>query len=172
MIPLPNTMVRKLRSNETRDVMSLDGSLKTLTDLTFKSVEETELEDDEDESSILNLLSSGHVIFMSQLTTGGAEIHVGTSLKDIPDPSWASIRIHSLDLKHPDRILRYLHNLQERKRAQLLSIQKDVIVWMHPPLVDLLLAVGLENLLQDLRTLTCKETHHHVIVGTLKECIK
>ena len=169
---LPNTTARRLRSNETRDVMTLDGSRKTLPNLTFTAIEETEIEDNEDEPYIVSLLISGHPIFMPQRTAGDTEIHAATPLKDIPDPNWAGLRIHNLDLKHPDRILIYLYNLQEKKQAQRLSIQKDVIVWMYPPLVDLLLAVGRENLLQDLRTLNCKETNHMLIMDTLKECIK
>ena len=169
---LPNTTARRLRSNETRDIMTLDGSRKTLPNLTFKAIEETEIEDNEDEPHIASLLISGHPIFMPHRTAGDTEIHAATPLKDIPDPNWAGLRIHDLDLKHPDRILMYLYNLQEKKQAQRLSIQKDVIVWMYPPLVDLLLAVGRKNLLQDLRTLNCKATNHALIVDTLKECIK
>jgi hypothetical protein len=32
----------------------------------------------------------------------------------------------------------YLYNLQEKRQVQRLNIQKNVIVWMYPPLVDLL----------------------------------
>ena len=169
---MPNTMARKLRNTETRDVLTLDGSLKILPGLIFKAVEETEVEDDEDEPNIQKLLISGHAIFMPRLTDKGDEVHAGTTLKDITDPNWQALRIHSLDLKHPERILIYLHNLQERKRAQRLSIQKDVIIWMHPPLVDIVLAVGHEDLLQDLLTQNGKDTNHQIIVGTLKESIK
>jgi hypothetical protein len=169
---LPNTTVRRLRNNKTRDVMTLDGSRKTLTSLTFKAIKETEIEDNEDEPYIVSLLISGHPIFMPQRTTGDTERHTATPLKDIPDPNWAGLRIHNLDLKHPDRILIYLYNLQEKKQAQRLSNQKDVIVWMYSPLVDLLSVVGRENLHQDLRTLNCKETNHMIIMDTLKECIK
>ena len=172
LTPIPNTMARKLRSTDIKDVLTLDGSLKSLPGLTLKAVEEIEMEDDEDEPTILSLLSSGHPIFMPQCTDGGEEIHAGTALKDITDPKWAALRIHNLDLKHPDKILTYLHSLQERKRAQRLSVQRDVIVWMHPPLVDILLAVGHEDFLKDLRTQNCKDTNHQLIMGTLKEGIQ
>jgi hypothetical protein len=165
-------MVRKLHNTETRDVLTLDGSLKILSEFIFKTVEETEVEDDEDEPNIQKLLNSGHTIFMPRLTDKGDEIHAGTTLKDITDPNWQELRIHGLDLRHPERILIYLHNLQERKRAQRLVIQKDVIIWMHPPLVDILLTVGLEDLLKDLLTQNGKDTNHQIIVGTLKESIK
>ena len=109
---MPNTMARKLRNTEARDVLTIDGNLKILPGLIFKAVEETEVEDDEDEPNIQKLLNSGHAIFMPRLTDKGEEIHVGTALKDITDPNWQALRIHSLDLKHPERILTYLHNLQ------------------------------------------------------------
>ena len=172
LTPMPNTMARKLRNTEARDVLTIDGNLKILPGLIFKAVEETEVEDDEDEPNIQKLLNSGHAIFMPRLTDKGEEIHAGTTLKDITDPNWQALRIHSLDLKHPERILTYLHNLQERKRAQRLAIQKDVIIWMHPPLVDILLTVGREDLLKDLLTQNGKDTNHQIIVGTLQESIQ
>jgi len=169
---LPNTTARRLRSNEAKEVMTLDGSRKILPNLTFKAIEETEVEDNEDESRIVNLLTSGHPIFMPHRTTGDTEIHAATPLKDILDPKWAGLRIHDLDLKYPEKILMYLYNLQEKRQAQRLNIQKNVIVWMYPPLVDLLLAIGRENLLQDLQPLNAKDTNHTLIVDTLKERIK
>ncbi len=87
LTPMPNTMARKLRNTETRDVLTLDGNLRILPGLIFKVVEETEIEDDEDEPNIQKLLNSGHVIFMTRLTDKGDEIHAGTTLKDITDPN-------------------------------------------------------------------------------------
>jgi len=87
LTPMPNTMARKLRNTEARDVLTIDGNLKILPGLIFKAVEETEVEDDEDEPNIQKLLNSGHAIFMPRLTDKGEEIHVGTALKDITDPN-------------------------------------------------------------------------------------
>jgi hypothetical protein len=126
---LPNTTARRLRSNEAKEIMTLDGTRKILPNLTFKAIEETEVEDNEDESRIVNLLTSGHPIFMPHRTTGDTEIHAATPLKDILDPKWAGLRIHDLDLQYPEKILMYLYNLQERRQAQRLNIQKNVIIW-------------------------------------------
>jgi hypothetical protein len=169
---IPNTMAKRLCSTEIRDVKVIDGSLKVLPGLTFKAIEEIEVEGDNDEGTLQNLLSEGHVILIPQFSATGTEIDVNTPAAEIPNPGWRALGVHNLAVKHPEKILQHLHHLREKKRAQCLTTQKEVIIWIYPPLVDLLLALGREKSLQDLLTNNDQDTNRKVILNTLTECIE
>jgi len=169
---IPHTMAKRLCSSEMRDVRVIDGSLKVLPGLTFKTVEQIEVEGDDDECVHQDLLSEGHVVLLPQFTSERTEIKVNTPMEDIPNPGWLALGVHNLAVKHPEKILQHLYNLREKKRAQCLTTQKEVIVWIYPPLVDLLLALGREKSLQNLLAHNDKDTNRKVILTALTECIE
>jgi hypothetical protein len=137
-----STITKKFVKEES--ILTFDNWLKTLSDLSFRPIDEVNVGGKEDDPTILETPRAGHLIFSPRLTTDGNKITRLTGFKDIPTiPTCQSIQLTKIPgLKRPESALEHLFDLLEQDMTLQVEDPTDVIVWIYAPYLDMILLLN------------------------------
>jgi len=173
LIPLPNTVTKKFKTENGAVLTTFDGKLKVLPDLHFKPIEEEIFVGEEADPYIMEALQAGNIIFSTRVTKEGTKISRNTPIKSIIEiQDCNSLNITKLSwMKRPDTALESLYALQDKNLARQFEGQAETIIWMYAPLFDALLILK-PDILQELLPTNPAEDNRRRVMDYIETEIK
>ena len=173
LIPLPNTVTKKFKTENGAVLTTFDGKLKVLPDLLFKPIEEENFLGEEADPYIMEALQAGNIIFSTRVTKEGTKISRNTPVKSIIEiQDCNSLNITKLSwMKRPDTALESLYALQDKNLARQFEGPAETIIWMYSPLFDALLILK-PDILQELLPTNSAEDNRRRVMDYIETEIK